>query len=1005
MAATIQTIQTPKRARALDTSGNNNHGQIYSGRGLEFDGVTDYLTTGSAITLVDYSAETTQANKAWTVACWLHQYSLPSATTMSVVSSGSSISSGYIGLRQTSNKLTIYDVDNSAWRLGNTSLDLNTWYRAVWVFDGDETVSFYLNGVSDGSGTISTDGVMADLTTRYVGALNSTSRFWDGMLSDLQYWQGAWTQSDVTYDYLNPEQLALNNGGTSLTESNLKVWYPMQDGHKGQQSYILDGANTGLGDAFDFDNDGTWSQVTNDSGGSSVNGNTITFVNNAANSTDNRFDFSRKLLSGVTYKITCTVSGYSAGDAAAKLYLPYDGHISGTAYNIVQANGTYEYYYTSQGYNNFIVLTYNAGNNGVNATVVIDEIKPVNAKNHATTVFYGKMSDLLVGAQKTAMADALDATDDTFDFATGTTNLVTGDGTGFTATNASFVNASGLGLLTNTASSQGKVTFDIATVTGRAYQVKVSTGAQNSNVAVSLGTNTTYNSDNTTGNIAASQTDVRLGTAYTALDHTTKLVIQLASSTNTEYANIDNLVVQEVGQATGWAEADQQLDIPQIALQSYNELAWFDGATDNVLINPSTDIWNDSVGEWNSVSCWAICSAVNLNRMIWGVQGSEPNLYITSSGSDYKVGYNTGNGEVFGITIAKSLIDDKWIHWVMNFKVNNNSADTAIDATDVELFFNGQKLSIDYETTEETSNQVSPDANSDLTLMNAASTGSYPAGGSITEISVWKDQLSVAEAEELYNGGKALDALTHSNGNLSGYWRNDGSANWKDLTVPAGTGNNGSNTSGYDSTLLLPAGVDGSRDIQGFIMNRQRTTSSLNFPDNMSIFDSYVESGAMTITSGTDFTIAFWAKPIGTYTQVVLGASGNDYISFSVSTNDVQISLRAAASSYKTETFASSVLHATNDLNKWQYWTITRGELASNQLRFFLNGEINPTGANITTHACALDFDLRYIGAESTTGTSFEGVLDDVVIYNSTALTPAQVKRNYNAGKRSHRNG
>ena len=43
MAATIQTIQKPTRARALDTSGNNNHGQIYSGRALEFDGVSDKL--------------------------------------------------------------------------------------------------------------------------------------------------------------------------------------------------------------------------------------------------------------------------------------------------------------------------------------------------------------------------------------------------------------------------------------------------------------------------------------------------------------------------------------------------------------------------------------------------------------------------------------------------------------------------------------------------------------------------------------------------------------------------------------------------------------------------------------------------------------------------------------------------------------------------------------------------------------------------------------------------
>ena len=53
---------------------------------------------------------------------------------------------------------------------------------------------------------------------------------------------------DIAYDYANPESLALNASGSALTEGNLKLWYPMQDGHRGQQSYILDGANTGLGD-------------------------------------------------------------------------------------------------------------------------------------------------------------------------------------------------------------------------------------------------------------------------------------------------------------------------------------------------------------------------------------------------------------------------------------------------------------------------------------------------------------------------------------------------------------------------------------------------------------------------------------------------------------------------------------------------------------------------------------------------------------------------------------
>ena len=39
MAATIQTIEKPKRARVLDASGNNNNAQIYSGKALEFDGI------------------------------------------------------------------------------------------------------------------------------------------------------------------------------------------------------------------------------------------------------------------------------------------------------------------------------------------------------------------------------------------------------------------------------------------------------------------------------------------------------------------------------------------------------------------------------------------------------------------------------------------------------------------------------------------------------------------------------------------------------------------------------------------------------------------------------------------------------------------------------------------------------------------------------------------------------------------------------------------------------
>ena len=76
---------------------------------------------------------------------------------------------------------------------------------------------------------------------------DTASQLFAGLITNVQIWDAAWTQADVTYAYLNPEQLALNRGGTSLTESNLKAWYPMQDGHRGQQSFILDGSNVGVG--------------------------------------------------------------------------------------------------------------------------------------------------------------------------------------------------------------------------------------------------------------------------------------------------------------------------------------------------------------------------------------------------------------------------------------------------------------------------------------------------------------------------------------------------------------------------------------------------------------------------------------------------------------------------------------------------------------------------------------------------------------------------------------
>ena len=229
--AGLQKIQTPKKYRALDTSGNNNHGQIYSGRGLEFDGVVDYLDTGTTFSETNH-----------TIALWVYMDN--SASSTNIVDIRDANDDGIL-IQQESNETIVYHVDDDI--LTTTTAHLNTWIRVVCTYDGT-TQKLYVNGILDASATVSE--TISTTVNMLIGSRSFTSRtsYFSGKMSNFQAWDTAWSADDVTYDYLNPESLALNRGGTSLTESNLKVWYPMQDGHRGQQSYILDGANTGLND-------------------------------------------------------------------------------------------------------------------------------------------------------------------------------------------------------------------------------------------------------------------------------------------------------------------------------------------------------------------------------------------------------------------------------------------------------------------------------------------------------------------------------------------------------------------------------------------------------------------------------------------------------------------------------------------------------------------------------------------------------------------------------------
>ena len=531
---------------------NNNHGQIYSGRGLEFDGIGDRISLTNAYNIIDFSAETTQANRAWTVVCWVNYYANDEANHMGVMHGGGGVKSvNYIGLRGAGayvNRLTIYDPGGGpAFRVGNTALEANVWYRAVWVFDGDTTVSFYLNGVADGTGEIDNTGINAggenwvDLAFQHIG--NSGDRPWNGALSDFQIWTGAWTADDVTYDYLNPESLVLNRGGTSFTNSNLKIWYPMQDGHRGQQSYVLDASNTGLGDELivngDFSDSLTgWTvgsdsagthEVTSVSGGArflaGASGTVMTFMNSAA------------LVVGVTYRLVVVISNYN-GSNGIKIQ-------SGSIITVATftSNGTHEYYLTPTG-SGTLISFYRTGSD-VDLVIESVSLKPVNDKHNATTVFYG--DEEAVNGHFETFPDLHASNNDTFT-----------DESVDVSQNATMVTEESVA---SSGSKSGKVTLNDTSgyitynktdyIVGRTYYSRVSMragGSQTITAFQMFAAESIRGEDGTDGTALSSITEGFQTASVTFVATATTMFINMKfTGTNGHYSFIDDFTIKEVG--------------------------------------------------------------------------------------------------------------------------------------------------------------------------------------------------------------------------------------------------------------------------------------------------------------------------------------------------------------------------------------------------------------------------------------------------------------------------
>jgi len=968
MPATIQTIETPKRARALDTSGNNNHGQIYSGRALEFDGVADYLTLSSGNDyLAANGASNTITSNPWTMAIWFKADDIDNNTNQPIMGWLSNSSTAYgtgIMLKDNGDIFANHANNNAAFH-DDRAVGIakeGTWYRAVATSTGEgagNTIKLYINGIEVQSTTSTTDNYSYHFAIGAgIQAADTVNGYFEGKLSDAQIWNAVWTQSDVTYDYLNPEQLALNNGGTSLTESNLKLWYPMQDGHRGQQSYILDGANVAPSSknhaTTAFYGDELITVSDDRTLGASHNW-VVTDAQWAYDGTNDELD-------------------YTAGAAGSTYLRSAPALITGRRYRLVFENDT-------------AASTKITIKDGVGSEMIsIANDRVFDAIDGSTGWTAGTNMTISSNSGKLKVLNSASGTSDTFCSYAFTT--VVGVSYNAKVTLKTEVGLHGEVYINNSVAPTGS----LASVTS----INPADATANVDIVFTATATTTYLilKHNSAGNNKYTEWDdasikpLGVNTLVAEATYTdgTKTVDFEATSSNTGLTitaaadsgafSIESFTVKEEGTATGWTDADQQLDIPQITLQSYNQLAWFDGqngndATLDSQIDTSTNNW--------SISFWVFHKDAGQTFDFVIGSGATKNISFDNN-SARKLYYRQASGGTYQAISDAEIPQGEWVHIVI----------TAIADTSITAYVNG--------ITQTTNSSMSATQLVIDRFMEGYTAGTLETLGSITEISYYDDVLTESEAQDLYNDGKAKSALdADGSGNLVGYWRNNGLAEWEDLK-----GSNDANTNGVTETLLLPAGVDSSRDNQGFIMNRQRDTNSLNLTTAGGTV-SYVAIPETTYdVDGTACSFSFWIKRNSTINSngtsnwnTILGNSGvNAYKWIAINTGYTQLHIEG-----DTNTDGAYATFTALTLDTWYNFAIVCN--GSGAVAMYKNGVT--TGMSMTDSSIGVNLTINQIGRAYDSTYESDAQLDDILIYDGKALSAPEVLRNYKAGKRSHR--
>ncbi len=270
--------------------------QCISGKCLDFDrDQSDYVTISSPPTLGNIS------NKI-TITAWVQWRGdgTGGETQQMIIRGGSGPFRFGINDPTGNGNLAFYcaGCTSQQWHVSNTAVPKNKWQHVAVTIDGS-TIKLYQDGIETASA--SNDGTFGSSGTWFIGTLSSTTYNWNGLIDEVKIYPYARSAAEIKQDYINGAASAgssavLGIADTSFLNDGLVGYWPMDEA-----------SGTSVADKSGNGNTGTLTNAQ-ETGTSDASGNTTTTLIDTDGTLSSTDDAYNNMILKITDDATCPLS-------------------------------------------------------------------------------------------------------------------------------------------------------------------------------------------------------------------------------------------------------------------------------------------------------------------------------------------------------------------------------------------------------------------------------------------------------------------------------------------------------------------------------------------------------------------------------------------------------------------------------------------------------------------------------------------------------------------------